>query len=121
MQKNSSLLLISLIVCAGMLMSFQETDHATIIQNLITKEVNERIEKYRSIKIKKCREKILATADLRADSIIIARSRNLKILQDSISRPIAPDRPIPPILLEPLDSSLPAPILHNNKDTLDQR
>ena len=118
MQKNNSLLFIGLIVCAGVLMSFQKTDHATIIQNLITKEVNRRVEEYRIIRVKKCKEKILEAADLRADSIIIARSRNLKILQDSISRPFAPGRPIPPKLLEPLDSSLPAPILLNKKDTL---
>jgi hypothetical protein len=118
MQKKSNLLLIAFIISAGMLMSFQETDHATIIQNLITEEINRRVEEYRITRIKKCKEKILEAADLRADSIIIARSRELKILQDSISRPFAPDRPTPPKLLEPLDSSLPAPILFNKKDTL---
>ncbi|MFT5166278.1 MAG: hypothetical protein ACI8P3_001509 [Saprospiraceae bacterium] len=119
MQKNISTLLLGIFACAGIFMSFQDTDHAIAIQRLVDKEVERQIERYRSIRIKKCEEKIMEAADTQADSIIITLSRNLKILQDTFDRPVAPGRPIPPDLLEPIDSSSPAPLLHNEEDTLD--
>ena len=111
MRKNISTLFIGLFLCAGIFMSFQDTERSVKIQQLVDKEVDKRIENYRNIRMKKCKEKILETAGKRADSIIIARAKEMKVLQDTLQRPIAPGRPDRPELLPPIDSSSPAPLL----------
>ncbi len=110
-KKNSILLLFGILAFSGIFISSQDSSAPLSIQQLIDKEVNKRIEKYKSIRIKRCNEKIMEAAGAQADSIIIARAKALKVLQDTLPRPFAPDRPIRPELLKPIDSTFAAPIL----------
>ncbi len=86
------------------------------IEQLIEQEIEKKLNRYRNIRIKKCEDKILIAAGKRADSMIIAQAKDLKVIQDSINRPETPLRPERPELLEPIDSTFPIPLL--NEDSL---
>ena len=111
MQRTSSVLLFLLIVTIAFLVSAQDTPRQITIQQLMDQTIAERIQKYRNTREKKCTDRILKEAGQRADSIIIARAKALNVLQDTIERPLAPDRPLRPELLNPIDSSAATPLL----------
>ena len=115
MRKSTSIILFAILTCSGLLMSFQEKPtKAAIIQKLMEEAVETRVKKYRTTREKRCTEKILEEAAKQADSIIIARAKGLKVLQDTMDRPLAPGRPDRPDLLTPIDSSFPTPLLEGD-------
>lgn len=113
MRLTTSLLLIAVLLCALLVFNFQKTPVASklTIDQLMEEAIEKRVQKYIAIRDKKCNEKILAAAASQADSLIIAKAKFLRILSDTIDRPLPPDRPNLPELLPPIDSSFPVPIL----------
>ncbi len=115
MQRETSLVLLLVLIVAAFLMSFQDSNTPKTIDQLLEEAVRKKTDRYRNIRIKKCEDRIMKEAGERADSIIISRAKALKVIQDTMSRPNAPDRPARPDLLEPIDSSSPVPLLEEGK------
>jgi len=88
---------------------FATCESATHIDKdaVIEEKVQERLDNYKRIIFKKCRNKILEEASVLADSIILERA---KMLKDSLQRPPKPTRPEKPALLELKDSLNLAPL-----------
>lgn len=112
MRKIISVLSLALLVSGFLIFSsFQPKDRKAAIEKLMDAELEKKLEKYKRLLNERCRKRLLEEAGLRADSIIIARAKALKVIQDTTVRPLAPDRPGRPELLEPIDSTLPEPLL----------
>jgi hypothetical protein len=73
-------------------------------QALIDKKVAEKVDLYRSIRLQKCRERILERASELADSIIRATAVNSNII-DNTTRPVPPPRPARPEIKMPIDTT----------------
>lgn len=104
-------LFVSLLVLSGLLFSSQQSEKSLIIQQMMEEAIHAKVHKYKLARAKRCRELILAEASRRADSIVIKMAKDLRIIQDTINRPIAPDRPNRPEVLKPIDSTAAAPLL----------
>ncbi len=89
------------------LSSFQEEDKKPV--NRIRAEVNKKLENYRKVEEKRCREKMFERAAALADSILMVRSRSKAV--DTLVKPPIPPRPERPEILFPKDSSPVAPFL----------
>lgn len=114
MRKKISYTLLLLGCCSALLlMSFREDPEEGIqsIDQLIEYTIQKKLDTYRATREKRCRDKLFREAGKKADSLIIATAKSLKVIQDTLDRPDAPDRPDKPVLLEPIDSSFPTPIL----------
>ncbi len=86
----SLLALLVLVVILG----FQEQDFSDR-EAMIKAKVSERVEDYRRSLKKRCRDKVMEEANIRVDSILIARSEEIYTV-DSIPRPVKPIKPVKP-------------------------
>ncbi len=112
MNKGTKQTILTLALCiAAMLFSAQQSERALIIKQLMDEEIERRVEKYKAARAKRCRELILNAASQKADSIVITMAKELRIIQDTVNRPAAPDRPNRPVPLKPIDSTAAAPLL----------
>lgn len=117
MRIKISLLFLLVLFGAGLFFNFQKTPAKVTVQQLIDESIEQKIQRYSDIRNKRCSENLLDEAGRLADSIIIAQAKALKVLKDTVTRPVAPLRPDRPELLPPIDSSFPTPILNAKEDT----
>ena len=112
MNKGTRSIIFTLTLClAAILFSAQESERALKIKQLMDEEIERRVQKYKAARAKRCRELILHAGGEKADSIVITMGKELRIIQDTINRPDAPDRPNRHEPLKPIDSTAAAPLL----------
>lgn len=109
---NISILLV-IIITAFILMNSTQTAPASqvTIQQLMDESIEKKMQQFINTRNNKCLKDIMKEANQRADSIVMSMAKSMIAIQDSITRPLAPDRPDRPALLTPIDSSFPAPLL----------
>lgn len=122
MQSRISIFLVLAILVTSLILmnSTKEPPPQVTIQDLMEKEIDKKLQRYIDIRNKKCNDRILEDASERADSIIIAKAKSMKVIQDTINRPLVPIRPDRPELLEPIDSSFPSPLLNSDSMKLEE-
>lgn len=62
---------------------------------IIQQAYEERIAQYQADHTKKCRQEVMELAKFIADSTMLSRARNIKVV-DSLGRPPKPNKPLPP-------------------------
>ncbi len=62
---------------------------------LIEEEVDRRLSRWSTIKMRRCEEDLLVEANLLADSIILEEARLAATKKDKPAKPIKPERPTP--------------------------
>ncbi|HMQ60965.1 MAG TPA: hypothetical protein PKE06_09865 [Flavilitoribacter sp.] len=77
-----------------------EDQNDTAVKSFVEEKVLERLNNYRRIIEKNCREKALEEAGMMADSILIAAAREQR---DSMDRPEKPEKPERPELKRPAE------------------
>ncbi len=86
-----------------------QEQHPTI-EELIDEAVARRLKEYRETRERNCRKKIMEHAHDLADSMLIARVKDL-MLEDTVLRPERLNRPFRPETRPPRDTSPPVPLL----------
>jgi len=99
-----------LVILSLLIMSFGKKEGNPTIETLIQEKIAAELVVYKSIKERKCREKILDHANLLVDSTLIARARMAK-MADTLNRPTKPMKPVKPEIIIPKDTSPIAPLL----------
>jgi hypothetical protein len=84
---------------------------------LVEKELKAKLEKYRSDQWESCKKRAREQASHEVDSMIIAWA---KANRDTISRPVKPDKPLAPEILNPQDSTPIAPLFNGQDTTKEQ-
>jgi len=86
--------LLTFTLLAGLLSAcLQERDRSAEIAVLIEQNVEERLERYRRVRLERCREDLIEEATRLTDSILIAEAR---LEKSRSNRPIPPPRPVRP-------------------------
>lgn len=104
-----------LLACALMFSTLacqSDADRIAARQAAIEQEVARKLEAFRTIKEKNCREEVLAAASLIADSIIIT---NARMQLDTTLKPAKPFKPEQPTLQTLIDSVPVKPLFPDNK------
>lgn len=76
-------------------------------QKIIVEKVTERVEEYKKKKREECRENLLAKAEKKVDSLLLAEAQ--LSLQDSLSK-LRPFKPLQPPAIPAIDSSAVQPL-----------
>lgn len=98
--------LYSLLACLLLLAACESSTHVDI-DAVIEEKTQERLDEYRYVLDKRCRERALEEAGRQADSIVLAIARAQK---DTVARPLRPLRPVRPELQAIEDSLALAPL-----------
>lgn len=77
------------------LLSCEDEEHQEKRRAMIHEAFEKRIATYRKDHARKCRREVMEFAKLIVDSTMLARARNIKVV-DSLSRPPKPGKPSPP-------------------------
>ena len=111
--------IISLIAVSMILIWFfasqRDNEDAEAVQAMIEETLQEKLQNYREIRARRCREKVITEATAIVDSILIEEAR---INKDTLSKPNKPDKPDKPEIKTVLDTMPIAPFL--NQDSLAQ-
>ena len=108
MKKIKPYLLITAILLTLLFTAFQDSEMMTKEQ-FVEKHLNEKLQKYKNDKAKKCRQKAIDKANEIVDSILIAQARNIRI--DTVQRPPKPIKPNRPNILTPNDTTPIRPVI----------
>ena len=98
----------------ALIVACQPPDHSAEQQVLMDRRLQDKLSKFISDEMKKCKQDLLIEASTTADSIL--RTTNPILIQiDSIERPPKPPKPPQPNFVRPKDSIEIAPIIPNKK------
>ena len=108
MLKYKPYLLITAILLTLLFTAFQDSEMMTKEQ-FVQIHLNEKLQKYKIEKAKKCRQKAIDQATQIVDSILISQARNIRI--DTVQRPPKPIKPSRPNILSPNDTTPIRPVI----------
>ena len=114
-QKIFLVILISVVIVSYFGCQKNKPEEAEI-QALIDSRVAEKVAHFRKKRILNCRERVLKRASELADSIIISRAKSTTII-DNTTRPIPPERPVRPLIRQPVDTTPVRPFFQEKIDT----
>ena len=109
-----SLLAVSMIFI-WFFVSQRDNEDAEAVQAMIEATLQDKLNTYREIRAKRCKEKVLTEATAIVDSILIEEAR---LNKDTLAKPLKPEKPEKPEIKTVLDTMPIAPFL--NQDSLAQ-
>lgn len=110
-----TLLTVNLFILASL--GFQQQDYSDR-DAMIVADAEKRVADFRKSLLKRCRQKVMEEAELRVDSILIARSKELPTI-DSLVKPPKPIKPYKPIVPPLKDTRPVTPILEGQVKEVD--